>query len=217
MIRDKTNEIVSGATHGIGFLLSVAGLVVLIYGAVIYAGVWHIVSFSIFSVALVLTYGASTFYHIFSPEKRAKMFLRKLDHAIIYILIASTYTPVLLVSLRGGWGWSLFGIIWGLAILGIIWKLADWYLPAWLNGAIYLFLGWLIVIAVTPLMHVFSWSALLWLVAGGLSYSIGVIFFSLETIVKPRRYFGMHEIFHLFVMVGSLCHWILMFKYVMYI
>ncbi len=212
MIRDKTNEIISSITHGIGFLLSVAGLVILIYKAVVYASIWHIVSFSLFGSSLILVYGASMFYHIFSTTKWSK----RVDHAMIYVLIAGTYTPITLVPLRGGWGWSLFGVIWGLATLGVIWKLSGWHLPGWLNGAVYLLLGWLIIIAVVPLMHALNLPALLWLMAGGLSYSIGVIFFSLETIIKPRRWLGMHEIFHLFVILGSFCHWWLMFKYVMY-
>ena len=116
--------------------------------------------------------------------------------------------------LRGGWGWSIFGAVWGAALLGIIWKLAGWNMSKWLSGVAYLLMGWVVVIAVVPLLHAISLPAFWWLLSGGVCYSAGVIFFGLETVVRPRRWFGMHEIFHLLVMAGSACHWWTMYHYV---
>ena len=176
--------------------------------------VWRVTSFSLFGASLILVYCSSTFYHIMPKETRRKEILRRVDHAMIYFLIAGTYTPVALVLLRGGWGWSLFGIIWGLAIIGVIWKLANWRMPSWLSNIIYLLLGWLIAIAVIPLLHAISLTGFLWLLGGGLSYSVGVIFFGLGAKLPEKKWFGMHEVFHLFVMLGSFCHWWMMFWYI---
>jgi hemolysin III len=215
--RHYTNEYVSAATHGIGLGLSIAGLVLLLYWAARYGTAWHIVAFALFGASLIGAYAASVFYHLIADGRRAKEVWRRFDHAMIYFLIAGTYMPIVLVPLRGGWGWSLFGVIWGLAFVGMVWKLADWRLPRWLSSVLYLCLGWLILIAIVPLLHVISLTAFWWLFAGGLAYTIGVIFFGLETVVAPRRYFGMHEIFHLFVMLGSFCHWWLMAKFILFL
>jgi len=204
-------EIISSLTHLIGALLSVAGLVLLVVFAAKNGNSWQIISFSLFGASLILAYCASAFYHIAHKENRKKEILRRIDHAMIYVLIAGTYTPIALVPLRGGWGWSLFGVIWGLAIIGIIWKLLNLHMPSWLSSIIYLLLGWLIIIAIVPLLHTINLVGFLWLLGGGISYSIGVIFFGLGEMLPKKRWFGMHEIFHLFVMLGSFCHWWMMF------
>lgn len=213
-VRDRTNEYISALTHLAGFGLSVAGLVLLVYRAAVAGGAWHVVGFAVFGTSLMLAYSVSFLYHFFSLEHPKKDLLRRFDHALIYVLIAGTYTPVTLVPLRGGWGWGIFGAVWGVALLGIIWKLAGWQMSKWLSGAVYLLLGWLLVIAIVPLLRAISLPAFWWLLGGGASYSAGVIFFGLETVVRPRRWFGMHEIFHLLVMAGSLCHWWMMYHYV---
>jgi len=214
--RHHTNEYVSAATHGIGFGLSIAGLVLLVQAAQ-ESSAWHVVAFSLFGASLICAYGASLLYHLIPDGHRTKELWRRFDHAMIYLLIAGTYMPVVLIPLRGGWGWSLFGVVWGIAFFGMIWQLANWQLPRWLSSVLYLLLGWLIIIAIVPLLHAISLPAFRWLLGGGLAYTFGVIFFGLEVIVTPRRYFGMHEIFHLFVLLGSFCHWWLMWRYILYI
>ena len=214
IVRHYTNEYVSALTHLTGWGLSVAGLTLLVYRAAVAGGVWHMVSFSVFGASLILAYSVSFLYHVFSFEHPKKNLLRRFDHALIYVLIAGTYTPVTLVPLRGGWGWSIFGAVWGAALLGIIWKLAGFNMSKWLSSVAYLLMGWLVVIAIVPLLHAISLPAFWWLLGGGACYSAGVIFFGLETVVRPRRWFGMHEIFHLLVMAGSLCHWLTMYHYV---
>ncbi len=213
-----SRELVSSLTHLVGALLSIAGLTILVsLAAVRDAGPWHVVSFAVFGSSLILTYGASAIYHLTANGSAKKETLRRFDHAMIYILIAGTYTPVSLVPLRGGWGWSLFGVVWGVALVGVAWKLAGWRLPRALSSVIYLILGWLILIAIAPLLQSIPLAAFWWLFAGGMFYTVGVIFFGLGGVMPPRRWFGMHEIFHLFVVAGSFCHWWLMFKYIMLI
>lgn len=136
---------------------------------------------------------------------------------MIYVLIAGTYTPICLVPLRGGWGWSIFGVIWGLAILGIILKTTSKKIKGWFSALFYILIGWLILIAFLPLMESLPAHGLGWLVAGGISYTLGTIFFGLDHIVPRTRWFGMHEVFHLFVIGGSFSHFWVMFKYVLYI
>jgi hemolysin III len=133
---------------------------------------------------------------------------------MIYVLIASTYTPICLVPLRGPWGWSLFGVIWGLALFGILWKLFQFKLPDWFSTVYYVFMGWISLIAVWPLILALQTGALVWLLAGGLFYSGGVIFYSLDKQESPRQGFGYHEIWHLFVLAGSASHFWVMYRYI---
>ena len=166
----------------------------------------NIVGASVFAATLVLLYLASTLYHAL-PDNRAKQVFRILDHGAIYLLIAGTYTPFTLGVLRGPWGWSLFGIQWGLAVLGIVLKSVGGIRYAKWSVAVYLAMGWLVLIAAGPLMdHVAPWG-LFWLVAGGLAYTAGVVFYALERL----RYF--HFIWHLFVIAGSTCHFIAVLWY----
>ncbi|OGF19190.1 hypothetical protein A3D54_00835 [Candidatus Falkowbacteria bacterium RIFCSPHIGHO2_02_FULL_45_15] len=209
-------ELISSLTHLIGALSSIAGLAILVsLAAARDASPWHIVSFAIFGASLILTYGTSAAYHLTTSGSAKKETLRRLDHATIYILIAGTYTPVSLVPLRGGWGWSLFGAVWGIGLIGAVWKLAGWRLPPALSGVSYLLLGWLIIIAIVPLLQSVPLPAFWWLFAGGMFYTIGVIFFGLGGNMPAKRWFGMHEIFHLFVMAGSFAHFWMMLKYIM--
>ena len=215
-IRLKQNELTSSLTHFVGMLLAIAGLVVLVVYAALQSSVWHITTFSIFGASLVLLYFVSSLYHFVSRENRFKNSLQKIDHAMIFILIAGTYTPVALIPLRGAWGWSLFGIIWGLAVIGILLKifLSD-KLPRWIFSVLYLLMGWLAVVALSPLAHALPAMGLFWLILGGIFYTTGVVFFALERSVSSAHYFGMHEIFHLFVIAGSASHFWLMYKYIL--
>lgn len=201
-------ELANSVTHGIGIALSLAALVIL----VVYAGMqgdgWKIVSFSIYGTSLVVLYTASTLYHSFSSE-RAKHYLKIFDHSAIYLLIAGTYTPFLLVMIRGTWGWTLFGIIWGLAIIGIIFKLFFVHRFHIVSTIIYLLMGWLIIVAFRPLITHVPERGLYWLLAGGLSYSFGVVFYLWERI--PYH----HAIWHLFVLGGSIFHFFAVLFYVL--
>jgi hemolysin III len=200
-IRIDTEELVNSVTHGIGLLLSIAGFAVLLTLAVLHGSALRIVGCSIYGSTLICVYAASTLYHgIASP--RFKRALKILDHCAIYLLIAGTYTPFLLVNLGGGWGWSLLGVIWGLAMAGILLKF--WFVDHFkiFSTAVYLAMGWLAIVAVKPLLAHVSAPGLAWLVAGGLMYTIGVAFFA-----APRLRYG-HAIWHVFVMAGSICHYI---------
>jgi len=204
---DQKEEFWNVLTHGTGLLLSIAGLTILVIFSSLYQSVWHIVSFSIYGTSLVILYTASTTYHITrKPELRLK--LNVFDHSAIYVLIAGTYTPFTLVTLHGPWGWSLFGVIWGIAIIGIILKLFYTGRFDKLSTIIYVIMGWIVLIAIYPLVNNFSLSGLIWLLAGGLLYTIGAIFY-----LKNSMPYN-HAIFHVFVLLGSICHFIAVFFYV---
>ena len=197
----RQEELANALTHGLGALASMAGGSVLISLAAVHGDLWQLVSAAVYSISLVLLYSASTLYHA-ARHQVAKARLRVLDHAAIYILIAGTYTPFTLVGLRGGWGWTLFGVIWVLAIAGVVFKLfATGRFPR-LSTAIYLAMGWLALIAIGPLVQALPRSALLWLLAGGISYTVGTAFF------HSRRVPFSHAIWHLFVVAGSICHFV---------
>jgi len=192
-------ELWNAITHGIGIALSVAGLVWLVTWVSLRGTAWHIVSAAIFGATLVLLYTASTLYHSFRDE-RTKRLLRKLDHAGIFLLIAGTYTPFALVSLRGPWGWSLFGVTWGLAVAGVALKF--WFTGRFhgLSTGIYIGMGWLVVIAARPMLASVPAAGLWLLLAGGLCYTGGTVFYLWERL--PYH----HAIWHVFVLAGSVCH-----------
>ena len=200
-------EIAHAVTHGIGILLSVAGLALLVTFASLYGDVWHITSCSIYGATLILLYTASTLYHGI-PMPRAKQLLRRFDHAAIFLLIAGTYTPFTLVNLRGGWGWTLFGLVWGIAALGVLLEFFRDKRLKWLSLSLYLGLGWLVMIAIKPLIDSVETGGLVLLLAGGLCYSLGVIFY----VWKRMAYH--HAVWHLFVMAGSVLHFFSVFFYV---
>jgi len=193
-------EVAHVVTHGVGLLLSILGLVVLVVVASARGDVWHVVSVAIYGSTLVLLYAASTFYHaLHSP--RAKAVFRVLDHATIYLLIAGTYTPFTLVNLRGGWGWALFGAVWGLAILGVVLEAAATHRGRILSLILYIGMGWLVAIAVKPLIASVATGGLILMVAGGLAYTGGVVFYAWRSL--PFN----HAIWHVFVLAGSVCHY----------
>jgi hemolysin III len=203
-IEEKINII----SHAVGFILSIVALVLLLVYANLYGNVWHIVSFSIFGASLIILYAASTFYHsIKKPELRNK--LNIIDHASIYVLIAGTYTPFTLVTLKGAIGWVIFGISWGLALTGIVLKLFFTGQYDLISTIMYVLMGWVIVFAIKPLVHNLSLEGLLWLFAGGISYTIGAILYSIDRIKFN------HAIFHIFVLIGSFCHFMSVFFYVL--
>ncbi len=194
-------EIANSITHGIGTGLSVIGGIVLIVFAALYGDAWRIVSFSIYSVTLVTLYLASTLYHSVR-DLRLKTIFKVLDHACIYLLIAGTYTPFLLVSLRGPWGWTLLGVIWGVALVGIIFKTFSAHRFRRFLVFGYLLMGWLGVIAGRELLVRVPAEGLLWLALGGVLYTVGVLFYAWRKLP-----YG-HAIWHLFVLGGSICHYL---------
>jgi hemolysin III len=204
------DEILNSITHGIGALMSVAGLILLLVHAGMHdAGAWKIVSFSIFGASLIIMYTASTLFHGIR-QKKLKQYLNKFDHASIYILIAGTYTPFTLVSLRGAWGWSIFGVVWGLAIAGVIYKLFFYKdKHRVLSAILYVFMGCIIVVAMDPLVRAIPAGGLYWILAGGISYVTGVYFY-----IKDKKRFN-HLIWHFFVLGGSIAHFFAVFLYVL--
>lgn len=200
-------EMANRLTHGVGALLGVAGLVLLVVASSLHGDAWHIVSTAIFGTTLVLLYTASTLYHSATGD-RARVLLRKFDHAAIFLLIAGTYTPFVLVTLRGAWGWSLFGVVWGLAVAGVALKF--WFAGRFrvVSTLIYLAMGWLVMIAIKPLMAALPAGGLGLLVAGGVCYTGGAVFY----LWKRLPYH--HAIWHVFVLAGSACHWTAVFCYV---
>jgi len=213
----KLRNPVSGLTHFIGFLLSIAALVVLMTYASMKGTHWHIISFAIFGTSLILLYGASSLYHLLPLSPRGINIMRRIDHIMIFVLIAGTYTPICLVPLRGVLGWSLFGIIWGFAVAGIFLALFWINAPRWLSTSIYLIMGWMIVLAFYPLMQAIQFYGIVWFVLGGLCYSIGAIIYALKRPNPIPNIFGFHEIWHLFVMAGSFCHFWMILQYILMI
>jgi hemolysin III len=199
-------ERVNSISHLVGASLALAGLVVLVVNASQKGDPWKIVSFSIYGLTLVSLYFFSALYH--SVRGASKKVFQKIDHSAIYLLIAGSYTPFALVTLRGAWGWSIFGVIWGLALFGII---QDTLAPGKriLSVVIYLLMGWLALAAIRPLARALPEAALAGLVAGGVLYTTGVLFYALDKKIS----FG-HEIFHFFVLAGSACHYFTILLYV---
>lgn len=192
-------EIAHAVTHGVGLLLSIAGLTTLVVAASLRGNAWHVVGCSIFGASLVLLYAASTLYHAIR-HPGAKRVFQRLDHGAIFLLIAGTYTPFALVSLRGGWGWTLLSLIWGLALLGIVLQLT---LPARASRfslALYLIMGWMALLALEPLLRALHPGGLLLLLLGGGAYTLGALVYAWQRL--PYN----HAVWHVFVMVGSVCH-----------
>jgi hemolysin III len=199
-------------SHLVGVLLAISGLVVLL--GLSRGDPWRLVAFSIYGASLILLYLASTVYHWLLLPIAQRKWLNRIDHVAIFLLIAGTYTPVCLVTLRGGWGWSVFGVVWGVALAGMILKLFFRSLPRWISASLYLGMGWTAVVAVVPLVRAFPPPALLWLLAGGLLYTAGAVIYATRRPNPFPRVFGFHEIFHLFVLGGSISHFVFMLRWV---
>jgi len=209
----KIKDPVSGFTHLAGMIASIVGLVFLIIFAAKYSNdkAYDVVSFTLFGTFLVLLYAASSFYHLLNLKEKATIILKKIDHAMIYFVIAAGYAPVCLGPLRGAWGWSIFGVVWGLAFAGLFLTIFWIKAPRWLTTGIYLFMGWIAVIAIYPMIIKFielgAFSSLFWLLLGGIFYTIGGVIYGLKWPKLKNKHFSFHEIFHIFVLLGSLCHY----------
>jgi hemolysin III len=194
-----------------GAILAVAGLIVLLILA--RGRPWHTVGFAVYGASLVLLYTASAVYHSVHASEKGAEWLMRLDHIAIYLLIAGTYTPVCLTFLRGAWGWTLLGVEWGLAAIGIaivlFWRRA----PDWVRVVLYVCMGWLALAVLAPLREALPPSAIAWLVAGGVVYSIGCVIFALDRPHLVPGKFHAHDLWHVFVLGGSACHFVLVLRY----
>lgn len=206
----------SAITHFIGMMLTVFAAVPLLVKAITGSVPGALPAMLIFIISMILLYGASATYHTVNVTGRALRIFRKLDHMMIFVLIAGSYTPICLVVLRGSLGYGLLTVIWGLALAGMITKVCWITCPRWFSSLIYIVMGWTVVFVFNPLYHTLSTAAFLWLLAGGIIYTAGGIIYALKLPLFNARHknFGSHEIFHLFVMGGSICHFIFMFLYV---
>ena len=205
-------EPLSGALHFVGAILSIVATVILLLNG--WDSLWKIISFSIYGVTLFLLYNFSTLYH-WAPQKVGgeKQILRKLDHLSIYLLIAGTYTPFCLVTMRGPWGWSMFGVVWGLALIGVLVQSFYINVDRRFTTLIYLGMGWMILIAFKPLMNNLNPNGIWLLFLGGVAYSVGGVVYALK---KPNisKYFGFHELWHVFVLLGSFFHFLAVYLYI---
>ena len=209
----------SAITHGAGALLAALGTALLLRCITMGLSPWHTVSFLIYGLSMVGLYTASTLYHCLNVSVKGRIALRKYDHTSIYFLIAGTYTPVCLVALRemGAWGWGLFGVIWGLALAGTVLTLLWISAPRWLTAGIYIAMGWLALSAVLPLTRCLPAEGFFWVLGGGVLYTIGGVLYAVKWPGRHNPRFGCHEIFHLFILLGSLFHFMLMYRVVAFL
>ena len=207
--REQTvlEEVLNSVTCGVGLCLSIAALAVLTVSASLGKDAWRIVSVSVYSASLLLLFLFSTLYHCV-PSKKAKRIFEILDHCAIYLLIAGTYTPFALVTLRGLWGWTLFGVIWSLALFGVLFKIFFIERFRFLSAIIYLLMGWLIVVALEPLTQHLPPKGIAWLFAGGVIYSVGLFFYAWKKLLFH------HTLWHFFVLAGCVCHFFSILFYV---
>jgi len=201
-------EVAHALTHGAGAIAAIVGLVLMLVWASTYGDTFHVVSAAIYGGSLILLYSASTLYHAF-PWPRIKAFFQHLDHAAIYVLIAGTYTPFALVNLRGAWGWTLLAVVWSIAIFGVVIELALKERKKWLSLSLYLGLGWMAILVIKPMLDNVAAGGLWFLLGGGLAYTFGVIFYVWKSL--PFH----HAIWHLFVLAGSVLHFLSVFYYVL--
>jgi hemolysin III len=197
----------NGYSHLAGTLLAIAAATALIVYGARFGDVWKVVSFSIYGATLILLFASSTLYH--STKGRTKGVFRKFDHSAIYLLIAGTYTPFTLVTLRGAWGWSLFGVVWGLAIAGIVQELTLAKGARWISLVIYIVMGWVAVVGVVPMLAALTWTGFAWVLVGGVVYTAGTVFY-----IFDDKYRHWHGIWHLFVLAGAAIHYTAIFLYV---
>ena len=207
----------SAITHFIGMLMAIFAAIPLLIKAAHEPSRIYVISLSVYAVSMILLYAASTTYHTFDLSEKKNTVLTKIDHMMIFVLIAGSYTPICLLVLRGRTGKILLGIVWSIAIVGILIKAFWVYCPKWVSSVLYIGMGWACVLAFTQISNNMSRTAFLWLLAGGIIYTIGGIIYAMKLPIFNNRHknFGSHEIFHLFVMGGSVCHFVLMYSFVL--
>ena len=206
----------SAITHFIAMVLAICATAPLLLKAAWEPDHLHFISLTIFILSMIGLYAASTIYHSLDISPKVNQLLRKLDHMMIFILIAGTYTPVCMIVLGDKTGWILLGLVWAIAIVGIIINACWITCPKWFSSLIYIAMGWVCVLAFTKIINALPRAAFGWLLAGGIIYTVGGIIYALKLPIfnSRHKYFGSHEIFHLFVMGGSLCHYVLMYRFV---
>ena len=206
----------SAITHFIGMVMAIPAAIPLLIKAARQSDPLYIVAMGVYALSLILLYTASTAYHTFDRSERINTILKKIDHMMISVLIAGSYTPICLLVLEKKTGLVLLGIVWGIALIGILIKAFWVYCPKWVSSVLYIGMGWTCVLAFGHIFHAMSPAGFGWLLAGGIIYTVGGIIYALKLSVFNNRhkYFGSHEIFHLFVMGGSLCHYIVMYAYI---
>ena len=209
----KIREPLNTLTHFIGIILSVAALITLIVTAIMKKSPVSLAGGIVFGISLILLYSASTIYHGYNGSEKVILRLKKLDHAMIFVLIAGTYTPICLIALRGPLGYGLLIGIWSLALIGMVTKVIFIHMPRWLSAGMYLFMGWISVAFIYPLSKTLPTNGFLWLIIGGLFYTVGAIFYATKSEKIKLGNFGFHEIFHLFILAGSAAHFILIHRY----
>ena len=206
----------NGLSHLFGAILSVAALVAMVYKAAVDGGsALQITAVAIFGVSMILLYSASAIYHMVLAKDHVIAFLRKLDHSMIFLLIAGSYAPFCLISLKGTSGYTLFSIVAGIAIAGILFKMVWFNCPRWLSTALYIAMGWIIVFLASPLSDILSNTGLWMLILGGLSYTIGGVIYGAKPKFLESKYLGFHEIFHIFILIGTFFHFLCVYKYVL--
>ena len=203
----------SALTHFIGMILAALASTPLLAVAASRSDTLTVLSLAVFTLSMILLYGASTIYHTLNISEKANKVLRKVDHMMIFILIAGSYTPICVITLRDSIGYSLLALVWGTAAVGILIKMFWITCPKWFSSLIYISMGWLCILVMVPLVKSLPTAAFAWLMAGGIIYTIGGVIYALKLSIFNARhqFFGSHEIFHLFVMAGSLCHFVVMF------
>lgn len=215
IIEKKVKDPISAFTHFLGFLMSIPVTITLVYKSLEDGNFVASFAFLIFGVSLMLLYGASTIYHTIKTDERHTAILRRIDHIMIFVLIAGTYTPVCLVPLRGKWGYTLLAIVWGIAFLGIFLKIFWLNAPRFLSTAIYVAMGWLVMIAFMPLEKALPLGGIILLALGGVTYTVGAIIYAFKSKRLQFKYVNFHDIFHLFVMGGSFFHIVFMYVYIL--
>lgn len=212
-LRRYIREPVNTLTHGAGAIFAVAGLVALLYEAMQHESLSQLIAFSMFGLSMVLLYTASALYHALPVKEKTLLLLQKLDHSMIYVLIAGTYTPICLLVLEGGWKWGLFVTVWTLAAVGIIKKFLWMSAPRWLSTGFYLGMGWLAIITFPTLIEKLPIAFLVWIGIGGMAYTLGAIIYGIQKPNPFPNWFGHHEIWHLFVLAGTFSHFWAIYQY----
>lgn len=206
-------EPINTLTHGVGAILALVGLILLLYEAFLHESMSQIIAFSMFGFSMILLYTSSSLYHALHVKEKTLELFRKLDHCMIYVLIAGTYTPICLLVLEGSWKWGFFTTVWSLAIIGIIKKFLWMHAPRWLSTMFYLGMGWLAVIIFPILLEKLPMAFLVWISIGGLAYTLGAVIYGIQKPNPIPDWFGHHEIWHLFVMAGTFSHFWAIYKY----
>ena len=217
MTKQHIKDTGSAITHFIGMLMAIFAAVPLLIRAAHEPGQIYVISLAVYAASLILLYAASTTYHTFDLSEKINTLLKKIDHMMIFILIAGSYTPICLLVLKGRTGITLLSLVWGIAIAGILIKAFWVFCPKWVSSILYIGMGWTCVLAFTQILNSMSAAAFGWLLAGGIIYTIGGVIYALKLPIFNSRHknFGSHEIFHLFVMGGSACHFVVMYAYLL--